>query len=70
MTVKELDRLINKTEITPMSKKALQHIRSAITSGKCGEFNVGHSSWWVNVDNEFGNAVRMSFTLRKGASNV
>lgn len=70
MTLKELDKLINKTEITPMSKKALAHIRSAINSGKCGAVSIGHTSWTVFVDNEYGNAMKMSFTLRKGANNV
>lgn len=65
MTLKELDRLVTKTDMNPMSKKGLRHVRTAVMSGKCGNADVSSGSWSIAVETEYGNTVRMSFKFRK-----
>lgn len=65
MTVRELDRLVTKTQLSPVSKKALRFVRKAVVSGTCGDASVGHASWSVSIDSTEGTPVRMSFSFKR-----
>jgi hypothetical protein len=65
MTLKELDRLVTRTDINETSKKALRHVRSAIISGKCSDPMLGSGAWSVAIESEHGNSVKVSFSFRK-----
>lgn len=60
-----LDRLISKTEMTPLSKVALRTVRRAVMRGVVGDAEVGKGSWSVVVDTDAGKAVRMSFSFKR-----
>lgn len=65
MTVQDLDRLVSKTDLNPMSKSALKNVRKAVMSGRCGDAEVGTAAWSISIDNEAGRQVRMSFTFKR-----
>lgn len=65
MTLKELDRLVTKTELNSVTKKGLRHVRTAVLSGNCSDAKMNSGSWSVWVENESGNSIRMSFSFRK-----
>lgn len=65
MTVRDLDRLVTKTEISPVSKRALKDVRKAVISGACGDPEVGTGSWSIAIDNTAGSPMRMTFSFRR-----
>jgi hypothetical protein len=65
MTVRELDRLVTRTEMTPISKRALRNVRQAVISGRSGNALIGQYSWSVGVDTEDGQAVRTTFSFKR-----
>jgi len=66
MTVRDLDRLVSKTDMNDVSKEALKVVRRAVLSGRCGDAEVGSGAWSIEIDTEFGRAVRMSFSFKRG----
>lgn len=67
MTIRELDRLVTKTDINDMSKRALRSVRTAILAGKNMALNLDSSKWSVAFENEYGNEMKVSFSFRKEA---
>ncbi len=65
MTVSELDRLVSRTELNPVSKKALRAVREAIHSGTSGEPGINAISWSVSIQTEGGYPARMTFSWKK-----
>ena len=65
MTIRELDRLVSKTEMTPNSKQALRVVRKAVMTGRCGDARSGSGSWTIAVDNREGTMLRMSFSFKR-----
>lgn len=65
MTIRELDRLVTKTEMTPVSKAALKEVRRAVVAGRCGDTRVGRGSWSVSVSSGEGYGVRMNFSFKR-----
>jgi hypothetical protein len=68
MTLKELDRLVTKTDMNEVSKKALRYVRSAVEKGKCSSATLGAGVWSVSLENELGSPLTMSFSFRKDNS--
>lgn len=65
MTVRDLDRLVSKTELTPITKKALKGVRSAVLSGRTGETEIGHANWSVEVQSLNGTPLRIKFSFKR-----
>lgn len=65
MTIRELDRLVSQTDITPVSKKTLRHVREAVMSGRASDPSMGRYDWSVGVVSKAGTPIRFRFTLRK-----
>lgn len=65
MDERHLDRLVTKTNITPASKRALREVRRAVTTGSCGDPEVGTARWSVEIDTVKGVPVRMSFSFKR-----
>ena len=65
MTVRELDRLVTKTEMTPLSKKGLRHVRRAVMTGKTGDPEIGSASWSIALDSYSGTGMRVSFSFKR-----
>jgi hypothetical protein len=65
VTVRELDRLITKTDLDPLSKHTLRAVRKAVISGRSGSPEVGENFWYVSIDSSGGAPMRMSFRIRK-----
>ena len=65
MTVSDLDRLVTKTELTPLSKRMLREVRKVVLSGTVVEPEIGRASWSVSVDTEKGQPVTVRFSFRK-----
>ena len=66
MTTRDLDRLISKTELTPISKQSLRVVRKAVVSGRCGdpEIRTG-GTWSVKIDSPDGHATKMTFSFKR-----
>jgi len=65
MTIRDLDRLVTKTELTPVSKTALKEVRKAVMSGRCGDTNIGRASWSITLDTSSGSGVKMNFSFKR-----
>jgi hypothetical protein len=65
MDTRELDRLVSKTEINPMVKIALRHVRKAVERGDVTGFKLDKNSWSVRVDNPRGISCTWVFYIRK-----
>lgn len=60
METRDLDRLVSKTMLTPVSKRALRRVRKAALSGRVeGPFMTNYA-WSVLVNDK-----RLTFSLRK-----
>jgi hypothetical protein len=64
-TVQELDRLVSKTVLDPVTKRGLRIVRRAIETGRAGEVVIADHQWTVPVDSPDGTPIRVSFRLRK-----
>lgn len=65
MDIRELDRLVSKTELTPTSKLMLRKVRRSVMRGKVqGPAQVGRYNWSVVVE-DFGPGAKVTFTLRR-----
>ena len=64
MNVRELDRLVQQTEMTPTSKLLLRHVRRAVYNGKTGEAVVSEYSWTVPVEGD-GTPFRFRFQMKR-----
>lgn len=60
MDTRDLDRLVSKTEISPVSKRALRHVREAVMRGRVTDPVHGNGYWEVAM-----NGARLRFTLRR-----
>jgi hypothetical protein len=65
MTVQDLDRLVSKTELTPIAKKALKGVRRAVMTGRTGNTEIGHASWAVEVQSLNGSPLRIRFSFKR-----
>ena len=65
MTIKELDRLVTLTDLTPSAKQMLRVVRSAVITGRCGDAQRGSGTWSVAMDTQSGTAMRMSFKYKR-----
>jgi len=65
MTIRELDRLVSKTEMNPVSKRGLRAVRKAVMSGRCGDHEIGTGTWSVSMTNIGGSTVKMSFSFKR-----
>jgi hypothetical protein len=65
MTIRDLDRLVSKTEMTPASKTALKAVRRAVMSGRCGNAEVGTGNWSITLDTDAGYGVKMNFSFKR-----
>lgn len=60
MDTRVLDRLVNQTELTPASKRALRHVRKSVMSGRISDPVLGNGYWEVATD-----GARVRFSFRK-----
>lgn len=65
MTVQDLDKLVSKTELNPVSKIALRSVRKAMMTGRCGDAVIGRGSWSISMDTDGGSQVTMSFSFKR-----
>lgn len=64
LTVRELDRLVSKTELDPTTKLLLRHVRKAVINGRAGVAEVREYSWTVPVEGD-GTPFRFQFRMRR-----
>lgn len=64
LTIRELDRLVSKTELTPTTKHLLRHVRRAVIDGRAGTAAVYEAAWTVAVDGD-GTPVRFQFRMTR-----
>jgi hypothetical protein len=69
-TTRDLDRLVSQTEMDPVSKRALRHVRKAVISGRATDPSVHDYDWSIGVESRNGAGVRVTFTLRKAKPSV
>jgi len=65
MTLRELDRLVSKTELDNNAKFALRGVRKAVLNGRCGNAEIGETSWSISMDTFEGQPIRMRFSFRR-----
>lgn len=65
LTIQELDRLVSKTELTPVTKQVLRKVRKAILSGQAAHPVIGNYTWRIEVDNSEGVPTRLTFSMRR-----
>lgn len=62
---KELDRLVSKTELSPISKQALREVRKAVVSGRATDPKVGDVDWEVGIVTRGGSSMVFRFSMKK-----
>lgn len=65
MTIRDLDRLVSKTEMTPTSKTMLRRVRKAVMSGQVVDSQQRKGTWTVALDSDGGSKVTMSFSFKR-----
>lgn len=69
MNERELDRLVSKTEMNPISKQGLRAVRKAVLSGRCGDPEIGSGTWSITMDNIGGSQVKMNFSFKRDTND-
>lgn len=64
MDTRELDRLVSQTDLNPMVKMALRHVRRAIAEGEVEGMSISRTSWSVKVANPKGLSCTWTFYLK------
>lgn len=65
MTIKDLDRLVSKTHLTPVSKQALREVRKAVVTGRSDDPIVGSADWQIGIVTRGGSSARFRFAIKK-----
>lgn len=65
MTISELDRLVSKTDLSPISKRGLRAVRKAVMTGRCGDPEMGGGTWSISMTSVGGSNVRMNFSFKR-----
>jgi hypothetical protein len=65
MNIRDLDRLVTKTELNPLVKLALRRVRRAIEAGSVEGFSISKNSWSARVKDPAGLSVTWTFYMRK-----
>lgn len=65
MEIKDLDRLVSKTHLTPVSKQALREVRKAVVSGRSTDPEVGEVEWQIGIMTRGGSSARFRFSMKK-----
>ena len=64
-TTRDLDRLVSRTDLNPVSKKALREIRVAVLTGRATDPTVGDAEWTIGIVSRGGSDFRYRFALKK-----
>lgn len=65
MESRDLDKVVSKTELSPLVKVFLRRVRKAIDSGDVDGFRMDKSSWSISVMDHTGFSCTYVFKLRK-----
>lgn len=65
ITPRDLDRLVSRTEFTPVTKTALREVRRAVMTGYASDPTEGDAEWRIGISTRGGTAVRFSFSFKK-----
>ena len=65
MTIADLDRLVTKTELSPVSKQMLRGVRTALISGAVGEPDIRSATWSIGIQTDGGYPARMTFSFKR-----
>lgn len=65
MEVRDLDRVMSKTELNALTKLFLRRVRKAIDAGDVSGFAINKSRWSVSVMDRTGFCCTYTFTFRK-----
>lgn len=69
MNVRELDRLVSKTDLTPTSKLMLRTVRRSVMRGKVrAPARIGRYNWTVIVEGFGGQGAKFTFSLKRTAN--
>lgn len=69
MDIRELDRLVSRTELTPASKLMLRKVRRSVMRGKVRGPEVSRYAWSVIVDDFGDGGAKVTFSLRRTNGN-
>lgn len=65
LAIRELDRLVSKTEINPVSKRALKEVRRAVMTGVATDADQNKAQWRIGISTVGGTVVHFSFSFKK-----
>ena len=65
LAIRDLDRLVSKTELTPVSKRALKEVRRAVVTGYASDPVSGKAQWRIGISTSHGQVVHFSFSFKK-----
>ena len=65
MTIRELDRLVSRTDLNPVNKQVLREVRQGIMNGRVGDAKIGVADWEVGMFSRGGSDVRFRFSFKK-----
>lgn len=65
MTIRDLDRLVSRTELNPVSKQALREVRQGVMSGRVSDAEVGEAEWRIGLCSRGGSDVKFVFSFKR-----
>lgn len=65
LAIRDLDRLVSKTEINPASKRALKEVRRAVIRGYATDADQHKAEWKIGISTASGQVVHFSFSFKK-----
>lgn len=69
MDIRELDRLVSKTELTPASKLMLRTVRKSAMSGRVRGPEMDDYKWSVYVEDFGSSGAKFTFALRRSPND-
>ena len=69
MDIRDLDRLVSKTELNPFVKLALRRVRKNIEQGNVTGFTISKHKWSVRVADPKGLECTWTFTMKDDNGN-
>jgi hypothetical protein len=65
LAIRDLDRLVSKTELHPASKRALKEVRRAVMTGVATDADSNKAEWRVGITSVGGTVVHFKFSFKK-----
>lgn len=65
VAIKDIDRLVSRTQLTLVSKRALREVRHAVLTGRATDPVAGSADWEIGITSRGGSGYKFRFSFKK-----